>query len=461
MTNPLHGLFLEWKNNTPSYTILQFHNPNAVKNFYGWRSDEATLADEFFAHDPTGANGTVMCFTRTALGQRVHMLGADLSSVPMSQIDSIKGSLALDFNGWHYSGNVDVAGTKTYQDAAQMVQVALNAHRETLATTRGSYWTEEDIHLTGSIDRAQVLSDTRLKVGGRLFSDGVYPLGPNDQIINSHGIDPNTGLYAYSIFTNTGETAHTAPERMVEKYYLFHPGTVTSGAIAPGEQIRTNGLSIAQGLPPSAVIGGSDKEGWVVNAIPNGLGPNLSFESVPLSVGINWQNKDITDLKGNLTEVELNVSVNGNFGFDNYPGADGKGTVMSPYMTGTAAADLGLSQGEATPPGPGGLHTTMSKFLTDLTNLPGGDFSRLHSLQLNRFYDSLTNWVDLNPGHYLDQKLFSTAPADQGPAAAAAFSDAYSLLHQSPAIETGLNTHDASSPTPYLTTTSTWGRNQT
>src|SRR5580658_8886689 len=61
-TYSLDRLFLEESDDTPLYKILSFNSVTAVENYYGAVSQQASLAQEFFANcDGCGAN---MLFTR-------------------------------------------------------------------------------------------------------------------------------------------------------------------------------------------------------------------------------------------------------------------------------------------------------------------------------------------------------------------------------------------------------------
>ncbi len=69
----LNRLFFELKNTTPANVVLSFNSATAVANYYGARSSEATLAQEFFAG--YGGTSATMLFTRMGIRQRPHLLG--------------------------------------------------------------------------------------------------------------------------------------------------------------------------------------------------------------------------------------------------------------------------------------------------------------------------------------------------------------------------------------------------
>jgi hypothetical protein len=87
----LNRMFIIFTNTTPSTAILPFHSQTAVANYYGATSPEAKLATEFFAAHYADTSAT-MLFTRFGLGQRPHLLGANLSSLSPTQLQSINGT---------------------------------------------------------------------------------------------------------------------------------------------------------------------------------------------------------------------------------------------------------------------------------------------------------------------------------------------------------------------------------
>ena len=167
----MNRLFLESKNTTPDNTVLSFNSETAVANHYGAASTEASLAKEFFA-GYAGTSATMM-FTRIGLGQRPHLLGANISDLTLAELQAIDGSLALTFDGYSYSGNVNLTGVTSFRDAANAIRVALNSNREIVAETTGSSITPESVSFTGYLDKAQLhvtsVSSGSLIVGGMVF----------------------------------------------------------------------------------------------------------------------------------------------------------------------------------------------------------------------------------------------------------------------------------------------------
>ena len=123
----LDRLFLEAALTTPGTSVLSFNSATAVANYYGATSAEASLANEFFA----GYAGTsaTMLFTRyMPAGERSHLLGANISNLTLSQLQSINGSLSITFQGNTYSGSINLSGVSGFSAAATAITSALNSN---------------------------------------------------------------------------------------------------------------------------------------------------------------------------------------------------------------------------------------------------------------------------------------------------------------------------------------------
>src|SRR5271165_2424634 len=127
----LNRLFLVWENITPDNTVLSFNSATAVANYYGATSAQASLANEFFAG--YGGTSATMLFTRYGDTRRPHLLGANISNLTLNQLQSISGSLAIPFQGYTYSGPINLSGVTSFSDAASAIQTTLNSHLQVAA----------------------------------------------------------------------------------------------------------------------------------------------------------------------------------------------------------------------------------------------------------------------------------------------------------------------------------------
>src|SRR5208282_5461748 len=125
----------------PDNVCLAFNSVTAVQNYFWVVSTEATLANQYFDPNVYGTSysdaGATLYFTREGLGQRPHLLGVNLSALTLAQLQAINGSVAITFNGWNYSANIDLSNATNFSDAAQILQTQLNAQAPVLAQTTG------------------------------------------------------------------------------------------------------------------------------------------------------------------------------------------------------------------------------------------------------------------------------------------------------------------------------------
>ena len=143
---------------------------------------------------------------------------------------------------------------------------------------------------------------------------------------------------------------------MTETYGLLTVGAVNSGTVAVGQEVAG-----ADVLPLTAIDGNLGGSGagstWLVNNAQTVAG-DITTTAPPLVVELSYGNKPIIG----ATEDNdfFNVDPNSEFGFDHNP------STLS-YMSGTAAAALGLTQASgATDSSPGGQHETTAQYMNNI-----------------------------------------------------------------------------------------------
>ena len=405
----LNRLFIGWSQRVPATAVLAFTSITAVENYFGVGTQEADEAKEFFA-GYTGTGTATMYFTRIGLGQRPHLLGANISGDTLSQLQSINGSIAMTFNGYNYSGNVSfanvtAAGFEGFVAAAADLETALNAQRPTEAVTTGDTITPETVNFTGYIEGPKLyvtsVQSGALVPGGIINGAGVT-VGANSQLIRQ-GSGATGGAGDYYTFAGAGDV--TKPEPMTETYGLLTVGSVTSGTVAVGQQVT--GTNVLNRTAIDANLSGSGAGStWVVDYTQTAAG-NFNDKATPLTVSVNGNGKQIVG----ATEDNdyFDVDPNSLFGFDENPSA------MS-YMTGAAADALGLSQGEAVLSSPGGVHESVAQFMNGVLNETDQYGNPVHfgSFQSNepRLNGALASWADgQGLGYEFWAQNFSTPPA--------------------------------------------------
>ena len=107
----LDRLFLIPENTAPTSSVLSFQSATAVANYFGVTSTEAALANEFFA-GYSGAPATMLISRYCLEGERPHLYGANISNLTLNQLQSISGSLSIAFQGYTYSGSINLSGVE-------------------------------------------------------------------------------------------------------------------------------------------------------------------------------------------------------------------------------------------------------------------------------------------------------------------------------------------------------------
>jgi hypothetical protein len=397
----LNRLFIVWKNTTPDNTVLSFNSETAVANYYGVGSRQDSLAKEFFARY-AGTSATMM-FTRLGIAQRPHLLGANIGNLTLSELQSISGSLAITFQGYTYSGEINLSGVQSFKDAALAIQTALNSHLQVAAVTAGSSISRQSVSFMGSANLA-ILTVNSVQSGtlvpGTIVSGNGIKSGT--QIIDQLNGTPG-GAGEYALFTDGG---NVSSEAMTGTYGELTVGAVNSGTVALGQKVTGAGV-----LPQTAIedhISGSGPGStWVVNNAPaqNIAGETMTMRATPLEVIMDWQNKPIQGATG--PNDFFDVTANHQFGFDNNPSS-------LTYMSGTAAAALGLTQASgAIDASPGGQHLSISEFMNNLVqNLVQNQKPLFGSFQSNKPKASqrLAAWAQSTDGLYTFLPQIDTTP---------------------------------------------------
>ena len=355
----LNRLFVIWEKTAPSYAVLSFHSATAVANYFGATSNQATLATEFFA----GYAGTsaTMSFTRFGLGQRPHLLGANLSKLTPTQLQGINGSLALTFDGYTYSAPINLSGVGSSKDdfknAASVIQTALNSNLLVAAVMTGSSITPESVSFTANADNDQLsvtsVSSGSIEIGGIISGPGIRP----SQIINQlSGTPGGPGQYATFSFPLAGGGV-VPSEKMTETYGVLKVGAVNSGTVALGQEVASADIPPLTGIEYN-LSGDGPGSTWIVNNAPaQTVTGDITTTAPPLLVNWNGNNNPIIGATENNDFFE--IMPNGSFGFDQNPSS------LS-YASGTAAAALRLTQKrEAIDSSPGGQEPTTAQYMDD------------------------------------------------------------------------------------------------
>jgi hypothetical protein len=303
-----------------------------------------------------------MLFTRYNPGtERSHLLVANISDLTLSQLQSIDGSISIAFQGYTYSGSINLSGVGGFSAAATAIESALNSNLQVAALTAGSSITATSVSFTGSVSGAELdvtsVSSGSIELGGEFSGPGI---AASSQIVTQIDGTPG-GAGLHGLFITEG---NVSSETMTETYGVLAVGSVTSGTVALGQEVTGAGV-----LPLTAIEDNLSGSGagstWVVNEAQTVAGENLTMTATPLSV------VNVSAIGATANNDLFDVSTNNQFGYDNNP------STLS-YMGGTAAAALGLTQASgAIDSTPGGQPPPPSAFMSNLVQNENGQFVRL------------------------------------------------------------------------------------
>ena len=267
----LDRLFLIADNTAPTSSVLSFQSATAVANYFGVTSQEASLANEYFADD-NGAPATMLISRYGFGGARPHLYGANISNLTLNQLQSISGSLSIDFDGYTYSGSINLSG-ESFSGAASAIQTALNQNRPVAATTTGSSIAPVSVSFTGSVNglllQVTSVSSGSIELGAQISGPGI---AAGAQIVNQwDGTPGGPGLYV--LFAPGGTTSS---ETMTESYGVLTVGSVTSGTVAVGQEVTGAGVASLTAIDGNLSGSGAGST-WLVNNAQTVAGENMTM----------------------------------------------------------------------------------------------------------------------------------------------------------------------------------------
>jgi hypothetical protein len=400
----LDRLFLLTSNDVPVGAVLSFSSLTAVQNYFGATSGEATLASDFFA----GYAGTsaTMLFTRYPYdGGRSRVFSGNLANLTLSQLQSINGSLSLNLNGNNYAGSLNLSNVQSFSAAATAILNALNSNLAVLATTTGDSIAPESVSFTGTTigDDLEVTSAPAgtIYLGSVISGPGIA--AGNEIVSQLNGTPGGAGLY--NLFEDVGTISS---ETMTVSYGALTLGSVTSGAVAPGELLSGPGIASNTAIL-SNISGSGPGSTWIVNNAQTVVGANASVLAPSLGV-VNYS---VTGATANRDYLQISEA--GEFDYDYLP------STIS-YVGGTAAAALGLTQASgALLSNPGGQTTDAGQFMNNLVQNETDQFGSFQLPQVPAlvaqydptFLGDFVNWAQSTYGQYTDlaQYITGTPPA--------------------------------------------------
>jgi hypothetical protein len=321
----LDRLFLAQGQGQPVYSVLSFNSETAVENYYGVGTEEATLAQDFFAgYTGTAAN---MLFTRLpVLSARAHLVGGNVNNLSLAQLQAINGMISITSQGYSYSASINLSGvtgsgTTAFKNAAYIIQTDLNKILPTAAVTTASSIAPKSVAFTGSVNNLLMTVTSApsgsIQVGSIITGRGM-PAGT--QITSQVSGTPN-GAGVYSLYVPEG---HISTETLTETYGVLTVGSASSGAVAIGQQVTGAGV-----LPLTAIESHLSGNTWLVNYAQTVASENMTMTGAPLSV-VYTPVTGATENSGSFS-----IQQNGDFLYN---------SSSVSFAGGTAAPALGLTQ---------------------------------------------------------------------------------------------------------------------
>jgi hypothetical protein len=182
---------------------------------------------------------------------------------------------------------------------------------------------------------------------------------------------------------------------MTETYGVLTVGAVDSGMVALGQQVTGAGVPGGFEAIDKHLGGSGQGSQWIVKIAPSStVTADMVMTATPLQVDLNWANQAIVGNNGALNDF-YDIMPQGSFGFDKNP------STLS-YASGTAAALLGLTQGQAILSSPGGQHPSVAQFMDQVVQEAQSQGLGFSSFQSDRPQSdkNLAAWARSTHGQY-------------------------------------------------------------
>ncbi len=204
----LDRLFLTTSNSVPFNEVMSFGSIASVENYFGVKSPEAQLADDFFA-GYTGSSAEMLFDRIPPGGGRARIYGANISDLTLRQLQAINGQISITSQGYTFNAHVDLSDATSFANAASLIQSAFEAAQPTVATTTGSSIAQESAQFTGSIQgglmKVTAISSGSVVIGGIVSS----PNGYQGHIVGqTSGTPGGVGVYSVWYAPSRGEPCY-------------------------------------------------------------------------------------------------------------------------------------------------------------------------------------------------------------------------------------------------------------
>ena len=238
----LTRLFLDPNPTTPATGVLSFNSAAAVADYYGATSFEASLANQFFAG--YGGAPATMLFTRySGGGGRPHLYGANIINLTLKDLQSINGSLSINFQGLSWPTYHILRVNRSFRGPEFFGGGQNNSERRSIPTCQQPWPIRQEAQSrrcqSRSPDRSSddLLQITSVSSGGQIEL-GAEILGPDGrqigQIVTQRAGTPG-GPGLYTLFA---QAPTVSSKTMTETY-----GVLTVGSVIPARSLSGRRLT--------------------------------------------------------------------------------------------------------------------------------------------------------------------------------------------------------------------------
>ena len=255
----LSGLFLTENSRVPIGTVLTFGSATAVGNFFGEDTVEARAAAKYFSgFENSNKKPSAMLFAQYNTDDvGAYLRGGDVSSLSLTQLQGISGSLSIVLDGVTKSGSPDLSGSTSFSNAAQKLGDTLGVYGPQSAAFTGAISTTT---LTASGVTGEI------KVGGKLVGSGITA---GTYIVSQlTGTAGGAGTYQVSESQTVGSESMTSTEAGVTYDSVSGAFKVISPTVGASSTAAFATGSIAGDLKLTAATGAVLSQGAAAVTTP-------------------------------------------------------------------------------------------------------------------------------------------------------------------------------------------------
>lgn len=255
----LNGVILTTSDRVPMGTVQSFPPGDAVGDFFGPTSIEATLAAKYFAgfSTKTSAPAVVYFAQYNEAAVAAYLRSGSFAGTTLAQLQALSGVIVVAINGATItSANIDLSTATSFTNAAQLIQAGLQA--------AGSKFVGVGTISDGAGGPGNVLNITAVTSGSLQVGDTIVG-GPSPAIITALGTGTG-GVGTYTVggaaqdfdpggALTVASTATASYDAQLGRFLIHSPTTgsastigFATGSLAAGLKLQAaQGAQLSQG----------------------------------------------------------------------------------------------------------------------------------------------------------------------------------------------------------------------